>query len=58
MARNHLEEQLEAIRNQKSMLNWKKSMTDDVVEIEQIDDKLHELKKDETRTLRDLGVFE
>ena len=58
MARNHLEEQLEAIKNQKSMLNWKKSMTDDIVEIKQIEDKLDELKKDEIRTLRDLGVFE
>ena len=54
MARNHLEEQLEAIRNQRSMLKWKKDMTDDIIEIEQIDDDLHRLHKDEIKILREL----
>lgn len=56
MARNHLEERLEAIRNETSMLRWKQVVIDDVVEIEMIDDKLDELHNEELKILRDLGV--
>ena len=57
MARNHLEERLEAIKNEMSMLRWKQVVIDDVVEIDMIDDKLDELHKEEIKILKDLGVF-
>ena len=56
MARNHLEERLEAIKNEMSMLRWKQVVIDDVVEIDMIDDKLDELHKEEIKILKDLGV--
>ena len=57
MARNHLEEQLSAIRHQKSMLKWKLQMTDDKLEIDELKDKIKQLTHEETEILETMGVF-
>ena len=57
MARNHLEEQLSAIKHHKSMLKWKLQMTDDKLEIDELKDKIKQLTHEETEILEIMRVF-
>ena len=56
MAINLLEEQLEAVKHQKMMYNWKKDVESDEVIIKELDKKIKTLHNEEIRLLKELGI--
>ena len=57
MARNHLEERLEVIRNQKSMLRLRMKEETDRKKLMKLTDDFRELTKEENDCLSKMGVF-
>lgn len=56
MARNLLEEQLEAVKHQTMMYAWKKDVETDEVTIKELDKKIKALYNEEIRLLKELGI--